>query len=129
MAGTAHWVSPDTAVALRYQVDRPASLAKLGYRRASTWLLEFSSEVTGNSSSRTITTGCSGLMRTPGALASTVPPGWGSTSLDTGEMSRKTRAKTSGAGARYRSHSLRPSQLAYSRPPATPPATPTATSP
>ena len=87
-------------MALRYQVDWPASLAKLGYSRASIWPLESSSEVTGNSSSRIITTGCSGLMRTPGELASTVPPGWGSTSLDTGETSRNTRANTSGAGAR-----------------------------
>jgi hypothetical protein len=93
-------VSPDTAVALRYQVDWPANLAKFGYRRASICPLESSSEVTGNSSSRIITTGCSGLIRTPGELASTAPSGWGSTSLDTGETSRNSRAKASGAGAR-----------------------------
>ena len=91
-------VNPDTPVALRYQVEPSAKPAKLGNTRRSTRPLESSSDASGSSSKKIITTGgCS-----PEATA-TRPTGAaraGSTSLAVGETSANTSANTSGAGER-----------------------------
>src|SRR5829696_9087075 len=106
MAGMAQGVNPDTPVALRYQVDWSARRAKLGYTRRSIWPLESSRDFRGNSSNRIITSGgCLPPVTADEAAAAEGSARAGRTSLETGEASRKTRAKTSGAGARYRSHS------------------------
>jgi hypothetical protein len=91
-------VNPDTPVALRYQVEPLAKPAKFGHTRRSTLPLESSSDASGNSSKKIITTGG----RSPGATA-TPPAGAaraGSTSLEVGEASTNSSANTSGAGAR-----------------------------
>src|SRR6266545_1329530 len=110
MAGIAHGVQPLTPVALRYQVEPCASLAKFGYRRASTLPVWSSSEAIGNSSKNTITTGVRA-----GAAALARAGAWpGRTSLETGETARNSRAKTSGAGVAKRIHSRTAGRVAYS---------------
>src|SRR5829696_2232343 len=97
IAGIAHLVMPATPVALRYQVDWPASLAKFGYRRRSIWPVWSSSDRVGSSSRRTKTTGA------PVALW-VAPTGWavavgaGRSSSAAGDASRNTSRKTIGAG-------------------------------
>jgi hypothetical protein len=53
-ASRVHWVVP---VALRYQVDRSASQARLGKLEASMWPWVSSSEASGSSSRANITIG------------------------------------------------------------------------
>src|SRR6266508_4848996 len=96
IAGIAHGVQPLTPVALRYQVEAPASLAKFGYSRASTLPWRSSSEASGNSSKEIITTGTGLRTTVPAAAARLSRPG--STSADTGEASANTSRNTSGAG-------------------------------
>src|SRR4029453_218662 len=122
MAGNAQGVNPDTPVALRYQVDRSASRAKFGETRLSTWPLEFSSELSGNSSRRLIHSGGWQLAAAAGARPAGTSADAGRTSWEVGDTSRKTRAKTSGAGARERRHSRIHCCLLYSTAARTPPA-------
>jgi hypothetical protein len=115
IAGNAQGVNPDTPVALRYQVDWPASSAKFGYTRLSIRPLASSRELSGNSSNRTITTG--GWL--PGAAAAGAGADdarAGSTSAEVGEASRNSSANTTGAGVRKRSHSRGQDMAAYSTP-------------
>src|SRR6266508_3044839 len=95
IAGIAHGVQPLTPVALRYQVEAPASLAKLGYSRASTLPWRSSREASGNSSNEISTTG-TGLRTAVPLPADRSRPG--STSAEVSEASRNTSRNTSGAG-------------------------------
>ena len=76
-------VESETVVACEYQVERAASLAKLGYRARSILPWRLSSEVSGSSSNTTITTGAPARAS---AVATAVRSG--STSSVTGEASR-----------------------------------------
>jgi len=116
IAGSAHGVNPATPVALRYQVDWPASSAKFGYTRLSIRPLASSRELSGNSSNRTITTGgwLPGAAAAGGAGADDALAG--STSAEVGEASRNSSANTTGAGVRKRSHSRGQDMAAYTTP-------------
>jgi hypothetical protein len=76
--------------------------------------LESSRDFRGNSSKKMTTTGgCLPPVTAAGAALAEASALAGRTSLETGDSSRKTRAKTSGAGARYRSHSRSHDVRAY----------------
>ena len=109
-------MNPATPVALRYQVDWPASSAKFGYTRLSIRPLASSRELSGNSSNRTITTGgwLPGAAAAGGAGADDARAG--STSAEVGDASRNSSANTTGAGLRKRSHSRGQDMAAYSTP-------------
>ncbi len=97
IAGIAHLVMPATPVALRYQVDWPASLAKFGYRRRSIWPVWSSSDRVGSSSSRMKTTGsAAGALGGARGLGGTGRAGRISSAA--GDASRKTSRNTIGAG-------------------------------
>ena len=101
MAGTAYGVHPPMPVALRYQVERAANSAKFGYTRGSIspWLS--SSDISGNSSKTTITTGGSALEGSARTGTAVRPSGRaGSISDDDGETVTNSRTNTSGAGDR-----------------------------
>jgi hypothetical protein len=84
-------------VALRNQVASWAKRAKFGYRRRSIRPRESSSDIIGNSSNSTTTTGALASVgtTTPGRPASCPSD---STSLPAGDMVINSRAKTRGAG-------------------------------
>ena len=84
-------------MALRNQVASSAKRAKFGYRRRSIRPRESSSDIIGNSSNRTTTTGA---LASAGTTTRARPASWplGSTSLPAGDMVMNSRAKTRGAG-------------------------------
>jgi hypothetical protein len=90
-------------VAFRYQVASPANPARLGNRRRSIQPRESSSNIIGNSSKNSITTGARASAGTSTRARPASAPG--STSLPTGETVTNSRTNTSGAGVAYRSHS------------------------
>src|SRR5919197_474910 len=86
---------PITAVALRYQVDPPASWAKFGYRRWSMWPCLSSSDSSGNSSISTMTIGPLRLLcAVPGSAAARA--GVDRSSSEAGDSSRNTSTNTTG---------------------------------
>ena len=94
IAGTAFSVCAWTVVASRYQLDCRASAAKFGKRSASSRRFASISPAGLNSSSTSSTTGV--LERTAAVRTATSST---KTSLDTEVVNRKSRRKTSGAGA------------------------------
>jgi hypothetical protein len=95
-AGTASEVLSATVVALRYQSAFRASRAKLGKRTGSMRPSRPSSATVESSSKTIITTG----VRAFAAALETSTSAPARTSSDTGDTSRKSARKTSGAGPR-----------------------------
>ena len=97
MAGTAIVVPSATVVAFRYQVASRARAAKLGKRLRSTCPPAAVNDELANSSKTTTTSG----VEFPPALAA-VTSSWGSTSFETGEVSKKIATNTQGSGRERR---------------------------
>ena len=108
-AGTAAAVESLTVVALRYQVDSPASRAKFGNSWASIFPSAPASVACGSSSSTTWTIG---TVERDGPA--TVPPAAGSSRPRTGETTRNRSSTISGAGESTVANERTPEARAYS---------------